>query len=144
AAGDVGALADVDEQQVRGDEQRLEAGEAGVAGGRWHGATRGVGVPGGPAKGGVQGRGGKRWERRWVPAPAFAGGRLFAGMTVDVFMQPAPAVPARYAAANPQPPPRSRGYDRASSRSSRRRGSAGRLRRTPSAPRPSPRASRRS
>ncbi len=36
AAGDVGALADVDEQQLRGDDQRLKAGQAGVAGGVVH------------------------------------------------------------------------------------------------------------
>ncbi|CAD0340739.1 hypothetical protein CFBP8129_27570 [Xanthomonas hortorum pv. gardneri] len=31
AAGDVGALADVDEQQIRGDDQRFQAGQAGIA-----------------------------------------------------------------------------------------------------------------
>ena len=31
-AGDVGTLADVDEQQLRGDDQRFQAGQAGVAG----------------------------------------------------------------------------------------------------------------
>src|SRR5690606_36691427 len=34
AAGDVGALADVDEQQLRGDDQRFKAGQASMAGGR--------------------------------------------------------------------------------------------------------------
>src|SRR5690606_23230880 len=38
AAGDVGALADVDEQQLRGDDQRLQAGQAGMAGGGAHAA----------------------------------------------------------------------------------------------------------
>ncbi|MDQ1132140.1 hypothetical protein QE386_000735 [Pseudoxanthomonas winnipegensis] len=32
AAGDVGAFADIDEQQLRGDDQRFQAGQAGVAG----------------------------------------------------------------------------------------------------------------